>query len=330
MNNNIEKRKVMKKTRVKRKLFFRKIVFLLILISLIIFGLNRANFFTVKGLAVEGAESIDQEEIIRRSGLVIGANYFEFSEKSRVADISSIPRIKSVDIKFSPFGDTVIKIEERVPVLKVRNYSDYFIFDEELRCIDVGEDVNDELINLNGINEEAVELGKFLFASKEMAVEKNSILQVLKDPNLNGTIKEITVNENNLVILNKDGIEIDFGAFSNGEYKLTLLGEILKDIANTNKNVVKIEMERGNNPIVTLGDSSEVKKEKEKLKSSKDEEEISNKDKKSNSKEKVNNKSSKENSKKEDSKKSKEKVNKNKEEKTNEKTKKSSENKNEE
>ncbi|MGO3751438.1 MAG: cell division protein FtsQ/DivIB [Peptoniphilaceae bacterium] len=241
------KRREKYKQRKKRKILITKIFSFILLGIIIIFFLNKLGFFNVNSIEVVGNKDVSKSEIIKRSSFEIGNNFFDISKKNRETDINSIPKIKESKIKFYIGGKIKILVTEREPIMQINNYTDYYIIDNEFRLIDI---LNKPLVDckyLYGINVNKVKLGDYLLKKEE---KKKTFLKALfKSQTIFKEIEKIELKNKKVLLSNKDNLEIDFGSYNDIEYKLDMLKQILEDIRSSNRNISKIYMEQGKNPV---------------------------------------------------------------------------------
>ncbi|MGO1580006.1 MAG: cell division protein FtsQ/DivIB [Peptoniphilaceae bacterium] len=241
------KRREKYKQRKKRKILITKIFSFILLGIIIIFFLNKLGFFNVNSIEVVGNKDVSKSEIIKRSSFEIGNNFFDISKKNRETDINSIPKIKESKIKFYIGGKIKILVTERDPIMQINNYTDYYIIDNEFRLIDI---LNKPLVDckyLYGINVNKVKLGDYLLKKEDK--KKEFLKALFKSQTIFKEIEKIELKNKKVLLSNKDNLEIDFGSYNDIEYKLDMLKQILEDIRSSNRNISKIYMEQGKNPV---------------------------------------------------------------------------------
>lgn len=243
-------RKELYRKRARRKNFFKRVFFIFLCILILFLILSKIGFFNVASIKVYGNDTVETSEIINRSGLKPGENFFSISKSKRIDAINSIARIKSSDISFSPMGTTKINVVERKAVLQIENYTNYYIIDEELRIIDILNKPIQNIKELSGVKLDNYDLGDYLYFKDKN--KKDFILRLFKNEEIFSTVESIYFSKDGLNLKTYDGITIELGDANDSEYKLDMLREILKDIKSTNKDVDKIDMTRGDNPIVVL------------------------------------------------------------------------------
>ncbi|MDO5041181.1 MAG: FtsQ-type POTRA domain-containing protein [Peptoniphilus sp.] len=245
-----ENRKEKYRIRAKRKNFIRKIILLMMILTITFFVLTKTGFFNVSSIKVLGNESISREEIIKRSGIAMGQNYFSVSKKDRVEAINSIAKIKSSKIKFSVSGDTTIEVVERKGIMQIENYASYYIIDRDLRIIEIMSRPFQNLKDIKGVNIQNLDLGDYILTKEKD--KREFLAQLIDTEEIFNSIKGIEFKEDMYVLMDNNDVEIQFNSIEDLEYKFRMLVEILKDIETTNKNAIRIEMDNGYSPIVVL------------------------------------------------------------------------------
>ena len=243
-------RKELYRQRARRKNLLRRIFFLFLLVLIIFLILSKIGLFNVNSIKVDGNKNVETNEIINRSGLKTGQNIFDIKKSQRIKAINSIAGIKSSDIKFFPMRSTKIEVVERKPVFQIENYTNYYIIDEDLRIIDILNKPMQNLKDLTGVKLENYELGDYLYIKNKN--KKEFLIKLIKDDELFSEISDVIFSKEGLKLETKDGIMVELGDGSNPDYKIKMLKEILKDIKATKKDADKIDMTKGDNPILIL------------------------------------------------------------------------------
>lgn len=267
-----KQKKVKKKISKKRKFFrivFRFFIFFLF-IFLLIFAIRNSRIFNIKSVNVEGTKNISYKDVIKVAELKKGSKYYSISKADRIKKIESIPYVKSAKINFRLGGTVNVSIKERTPYYQAYS-SKYLLIDEDFRILEERDSKADNLLNLDGLNLENNKAGSFILSYKE-DVDKKELLKSLKNPeyNLLGNIESIELLDSVATFMTIDGIKVEFGSYSNIDYKLRMLSLILDDIKKTNKKATVIQMEKGTNPILIVEDDN-GKKDKDEKNSEKNE-----------------------------------------------------------
>ena len=226
-------------------------------IFLIIFSIKHSVLFKIKDINVSGINKVKREEILKKSKLNIGEKYYNISKKNRIKSIKTIAYVKNVKMNFKLGGTLSIKIEERNPYYQIQK-KEFNLIDENFRILEKSTSKNSNLIDLYGVDIENFNVGDYILQDKD-SVDKIELLNKLRDKkfNLEGNIKSIKLLDSVATFETVEGIKVEFGSYSNIEYKLNMLKLILQDIKNTGKNVSYIQMEKSENPIVVETDTKE-------------------------------------------------------------------------
>ena len=269
----MEKKK--RKLNKKRKYFriFSRFFIFFSFIFLIIFALKNSNFFNVKSINIEGNQNVSAGKIKKVSQLQEGSKFFVISKKDRIEKLESIPYIEDAKISYNLRGKVTIKVKERLPYYQLES-TEYLLVDDKFRILENSDKKSDNLVNLSGFNVENPQAGNYILTNSEDQEKRNLLLSLRQDEySLHGNIRDIELLDSISTFTTVDGIKIEFGSYSNVDYKLKMLSLILKDISTTNKNAIIIQMEKGESPIlITDGEDNKKSDEKEKKTSIKDEE----------------------------------------------------------
>lgn len=268
------KRKLNKKKRYFR-IFSRFFIFFSF-IFLIVFALKNSNFFDVTSITIEGNKNVSSAKIKKVTDLHKGSKFFVVSKKDRIKKLKKVPYIEDAKISYSLRGRVKIKVKERLPYYQI-DANDYLLVDDNFRILENSDKKRDNLVNLSGFNVENPQAGNYILTNKEDQEKRNLLLELRNDEySLRGNIRDIELLDSISTFTTVDGVKIEFGSYSNIEYKLKMLSLILKDISTTNKNAVLIQMEKGDSPVLITDGEKDSKSDKEENKNLKKEE---NKDK---------------------------------------------------
>lgn len=256
-----KKRKLNKKRRYFR-VFSRFFIFFSF-IFLIIFALKNSNFFNVKSISIEGNKNVSAGKIKKVSGLQKGSKFFVVSKKDRIKKLEAIPYIEDAKISYSLRGKVNIKVKERVPYYQLEA-NDYLLVDGDFRILENSDKKRDNLVNLSGFNVENPQAGNYILTNGDDQEKRNLLLELRKDEySLRGNIRDIELLDSISTFTTVDGIKVEFGSYSNLDYKLKMLSLILKDISTTNKNAIIIQMEKGESPILITDGENNSKSDQE-------------------------------------------------------------------
>ncbi|WP_246829189.1 cell division protein FtsQ/DivIB [Peptoniphilus sp. HMSC075B08] len=227
----------------------------------------------MKSINIEGNQNVTAGKIKKVSQLQKGSKFFVISKKDRIKKLESIPYIEDAKISYNLRGKVTIKVKERLPYYQLES-NEYLLVDDKFRILENSDKKSDNLVNLSGFNVENPQAGNYILTNSEDQEKRNLLLSLRKDKySLHGNIRDIELLDSISTFTTVDGIKIEFGSYSNVDYKLKMLSLILKDISTTNKNAIIIQMEKGDSPIlITDGEDNKKSDKKEKKTSIKDEE----------------------------------------------------------
>lgn len=237
-----------------RKIRFLFIVFL-IFASIGFYWIGfKTDFFHVDLIKIEGNKRLEQEEVIKNSGVVIGDNLLKLRKNAIIKNLLELSYIENVEVIKKYPKSIVFKINERVPVIQLN-------LDDKFQIIDVNGYV------LENTDERIPELPEILNLFKKQVEINESIYNTIDQPEFNQlfiTLDELNLlskmytidfeNNKNIVLCTKEGIIIDFGPLDSVEYKVKLLNEVMSDLRDKNMAYKKIIMNRGSNPIIITQD----------------------------------------------------------------------------
>lgn len=239
-----------KKRKAKRKL--KKLIFLFVFIVLCFFIVSKVGLFRIKSIDIKGNSQIKTQEIIKATGLNQGQNY-NFTEKNKIIlNLKRLPFVKDANIKFSLKGNLKIFIVERRPIGEIKGSTNYIV-DDELRILKTSDNFNDKLIDIEGIDTNKYEIGAFVFRNDENL--RDVSLKILNSK-YKDEIKKITYEKETLNFTLKNDVEVIFGGDEKYDYKMKLLDKVFKDVEETGKNIVSVDLVSGDDVIVVLQDDT--------------------------------------------------------------------------
>ncbi len=247
----MEKRIQLRKKRQVRNRIIKLVVLVLLAIFLIIFTLIKVGLFKVNSIEVSGNKNTKTEDIIKQSKISKGSNLYFFQIKDSEESLKELPFIKSSKITNSIRGKIKIVVSEREKIAQIQDGNYFYPVDDEFRILEKTLQ-KDTTPVIKGVKAKTYNIGDFIYQNEER--QKLDFLKQLFNVKFEiiPRISEITLNSGTATLLTTNGIKIEFGSFSNVEYKLKLLKPILVDIEETGKDADTIYMEKGNDPILTL------------------------------------------------------------------------------
>ncbi len=253
----ITKRQALRRRRILKLTLFTIIVFLLYLL------IFKNPLFNLKKISVKGNTKTKTEVIKSNSTFREGYNIFKINKKEGINKIKKLPYIKEVDIKLKLPNEIEIKVSERDSVAFTKYLDSYAYIDRDSRVLYIGNKLyKQKKPEIFGLKLSNIKEGKNIF-TKENKDELN-LLRLLDDKNWEDKIKYINLyDSDNLVLELVNGEKIYFGNFSNLEYKLDFLEEILADAKSKKIKIKSVDFNKGENPIVVPEQLGEIDSEDE-------------------------------------------------------------------
>lgn len=244
--------RVEKKMR-RRRCFFRFLLLILFMSSMIVFALN-TKFFVIDNIKVLGNDKLSKDTIISGSSINIGQNIFKINKKSGEEALKKMSYIKEVKIKRKLPKKIIIEVTERKEIAQIKRISSMLLIDTEGYILNIVDTESEKLPLFNGLNIDNINIGENIFLTEETE-EKLEFIREGHNIFLLSKMKEIDMADNNNVnIVLIDGISVAFGTLDNVKYKLNLLNEVLKDIEKNQISCKMILMNKGDNPIIVVNE----------------------------------------------------------------------------
>ncbi|MGB4505267.1 MAG: FtsQ-type POTRA domain-containing protein [Syntrophaceticus sp.] len=209
MSPSTKRRKGRRKNRDRRKpARFLKSLLLIILSVLAVYYFSQSPFFALKKIEVKGNMKVTQEEIVQKSGLSPGINYFEMDTELIKKRLSSIPLVETVTVKKHLPDRVVINIKEREPLALFCVQDSLAVIDGKGYCLEkctISKNYNLPIIT--GLKPKSLNPGERV--SESQCLEP--VLAVL-DEDAQQLISEINLAEDdNLVAYTRQGIPVLLG-----------------------------------------------------------------------------------------------------------------------
>jgi len=164
---------------------------------------------TVRRIEVVGARMADPEEVIRRCGVVVGAQLYRLDIKEVVQRVREIPWVRDVRIRRRLPGKLVIVLEERDPVALVAA-GKLFPVDREGIVLPPPK-VPLDLPLITGVPEGKLKIGrKIAYPPVEQALRWISGVEE-GDPGLLDEVSELRLEKDGLRAYLTDGTEVQLG-----------------------------------------------------------------------------------------------------------------------
>ncbi|MDO5708139.1 MAG: FtsQ-type POTRA domain-containing protein [Andreesenia angusta] len=236
------KKRIKRKEKKLKKLRLIKSIFILLCIFIIIYiFFTKLPLFSIKNISVKNNEKIQDNQIVKSSGLVLGENIFKIDKEKIYANLKSKePYIESVEVKRRLPNTIFLNINEKKDIYTIIfGKKRYFIGKEAIPLsemnmeLDDKNDDNDGIPILNGLKIEKMIIGEPIKISNKNIDEKEfrKFSAGISRESIRAISKEIEINENSEVSIKvSDYQTIKLGKFNNMEYKTDVLDRILKDL----------------------------------------------------------------------------------------------------
>lgn len=201
-----------------------KNVLVLSLGVLALYYFSQSQFFALKNIDARGLIKLARAEVVRKSGLTAGMNYFRLDVKQAEERLRSIPLIERVEVRKRFPDAVVISVKEREPRAVLCVSGGFWVLDKHGYCLErmVGEGYS--LPVITGLEPDSLTPGDRVSEKKQL----QSVLAALGD-DVQNYISEININsENNLIAYSRGGVPILLGTTEKLPEKLKLGASFIK------------------------------------------------------------------------------------------------------
>ncbi|HHW57694.1 MAG TPA: FtsQ-type POTRA domain-containing protein [Clostridia bacterium] len=227
----------------KRVLIF--IVMLLFVVILSYFFMFQSNYFQIKAIKVVGNQILSYNDIKGLAMLELGTNIFKVNPQKIERNLLTSPYIKDCKVKIQYPSTVEILIKERHAVAQIKYQKDYLVIDSEGVVIKK-DSYNPQLPLIEGLKIEKYEIGKRLSDIFEKT-SLGELLLVVEETDFCTTINYI--NENQIFVQTKKGINIAFINPSDIKYSFKFAELILKDLSEKGYHKGTIQIVGDGNPV---------------------------------------------------------------------------------
>ncbi|MDR9757383.1 MAG: cell division protein FtsQ/DivIB [Thermacetogeniaceae bacterium] len=239
-----------KKRRVKRnpRKIIKALRNLLIITSSVLafYYFTQSPFFALKEIEVKGNKKLPQTEIVQKSGLSLGINYFDIDTGLVAKRLSSIPVIASVEVNKKLPNRMEIVVEEREPLALYCTQDSFAVIDGQGYCIEKNVSIHDyDLPIITGLIPDLLRPGEKV-SDKECL---QSVLAVLGE-DVQQLISEIDLaQENSLIAYTRQGIPLLLGTPDQLSEKIEMAVSYL-DLLGTVEGIEYMDIRSLNAPAV--------------------------------------------------------------------------------
>lgn len=212
----------------------RRKIFLIILgFIILVTGIFLSPLFNIRNIVVKGVNELNEEDIIRTSGINTGMHIVSLDLSQAEENLSKVPHISSVNVKYQ-FPNTIeIIIEEKMPIVYYEFADGYVGINSDGIITDIVEMQNTEnpLPVATGIVLETYSIGSKpeLDAVRQAQIDVLiEVSEALYELDMSGTIREIDVSEiTNIILYTHSGLTVKCGSTDELEYKFSALKEVI-------------------------------------------------------------------------------------------------------
>ena len=232
--NSKRKPKTNQKANIKQKrgpVFKIMLLLVIALICIIIFLISPV--FNIKEITVEGINRIDNNEIIRVSGIKKDENMFKINVWKTKEDIKKNPYVAEVQIKRSLNGTVNIIVKERTPKYMVRVNGKYIYVDNQGYTLEQSTEQL-KLPILLGLKTDMskIEIGERLI--QEDLLKLNTVIEIIESAKINNIdklIKEINISNSKeyVLMLKTEGKVVHFGDETQINQKIAWIAYLIKE-----------------------------------------------------------------------------------------------------
>lgn len=195
-------------------------------------GILFTPLFNISEIEINGNNKIKSDELIKKSGFILGENIFKFKLEDAGDNISEIPYVNSILVERVLPGKMRISITECIPMAYVKCKEKFVVIDKTGKTLEVKNNKNDIKIPiLYDFELGGYTLGKKISVKDEEKLKKT--LEITRDLYNNNLIEKVTsINSvSGKYYLNLDGnLKILIGDGENLNSKLVMINEVLKKL----------------------------------------------------------------------------------------------------
>ena len=211
-------------------------------IILIIIGIMLCPYFYIKKINITGNGIVSREDILKTSGLDSpDVNLYAFNSFSAEENLLKNPYIGSVSFQRT-FPDTLsIDIKERKPCGYIPYTNTFLFMDNEGRILDSKSYYTNPLPVVYGVNFNNFTLGEKLNVTEPEKLQTVVDLSRLMDTyNLTEQVVRLDVSNTYDIHLYVNNIDVVIGEFTDVNWKIGALSEIIKKLSPDDKGILDI------------------------------------------------------------------------------------------
>ncbi|MDD7464560.1 MAG: FtsQ-type POTRA domain-containing protein [Anaerococcus sp.] len=255
-NTNENRRKLSENSKKRDKknkgIFTIPLFIFLLLASLFIIAYNVYNhsYFKVSQVYVSGNVLTTDEEVLKLVGNPVGKSIFTYDADQSEKLLKEQENIKDAKVIKNYPDDIAIEIDEIYPYLQATYNNKTYIISNTGEFLEKPKSEGRLVVYKGEI--EKPKSGKFFTKDKDLL----KFIGKIQSYSYGKQIEELNLeNKNDIGIIIK-GIQVVFGDLENSDYKLKLLDSVLKDIDQKGIKAKKIDLTKGESPVVEVKDDS--------------------------------------------------------------------------
>lgn len=221
-------------------------------VTLIIIGILLCPYFYIKTTVITGNGIVSRDEILKVCELNTGnTNLYAFNSFKAEEELLKNPYIKSVEFS-RVFPDILeISINERKPCAYIPYTNTFLFMDDEGRILDSKKSYTIPLPVVYGLDFNTFTLGQKLQVEKQekldAVVELSKLMNIYK---ITENVVRVDVSKPNDIHLHVNKIDVVFGEFTDLNWKVGALSEIVKKLSPDDKGILDISSPN-KNPVFT-------------------------------------------------------------------------------
>jgi len=227
MSVSAKRRKSRKKLDWRKPVAFLRVLLLITLGIIAVYYFSQSSFFALELIETEGNSKVTEGEIIGKSGLSLGMNYFALDTELVEKRLLSLPLIETVKVKKRLPDRVVVEIKEREARALFCAQDGLVVIDSKGYCLEkptTGKSY--DLPVITGIKTESAAPGEKVCTSKAL----QPVLDVLDD-DLQRLVSEINIAQaDSLVAYTRQGTPVLLGTPDHLPEKITLVVSYLDSL----------------------------------------------------------------------------------------------------
>ncbi|MGI6406774.1 MAG: cell division protein FtsQ/DivIB [Syntrophaceticus sp.] len=219
MSSAKRRKKSMKKRDWRRLARFLRNMLLIVMGVLAVYYFTQSPFFALKNIEVSGNTKVTETEIINKSGLSTGINYFELDTELVEKRLHSIPLVEVVAVKKRPPDSVVVNIKERKPLARFCTQEGLLVIDGQGYCLEkCTTAVSYDLPIITGLKPDSQNPGEQVINSDNLRVVLAALEQDVQQ-----NFSEVNIAEaDNLIAYTRQGIPVFLGTTKKLSEKLDI------------------------------------------------------------------------------------------------------------